>query len=667
MSETAKADTSNTTAAGDADAAIPLWQVLKEEFTLLDGVVTTNDAGQRPSSQTAHEGENAIPDVQLHTQGETALRALYEAMHGNPRPRSALCLSGGGIRSATFNLGLLQALAACGLLKRFDCLSTVSAGGCIGSWFSAWVLRHPDHLRGVIGELTRRPVRSPIEPEPPPIRHLRAYSRYLSPRLGSLSADTWTLISVYVRNLLLNWLVLIPLLMAALMAPRGCVATVNIYPTLYPRYLGPPAPQVSSTNVPLSFNVTLTPTSDSAPASGTGSTATMTPTIILMPTTRSSEGSAADQNVARGISTAPDAYVWLLLGVGVILAAIAFSNIGRRLPSASRKKDGYVAAGALACATRRRAHIPGSQGDFLRKCWLPLVIGSMCCSVGWAWSEFEASEHFRPFMIFGIALGLLGNLLRRITRRSGNVFKSISGSDWTLEIVATAIAGFVAGAALWASALLLRQVTEQFAQWHRDWNALALDGWEAALYVCLAPPLFLVSLSIGGILYVGVTSRLSSQRDEDDREWWSRAGAWLLIGAVVWLVGGTLVLFGPALLVQAGPWAKSALLAAGGGSGLITILLGKSARTAGAAEGAEPQRKTYSPAASVALAIAAPLFICFLVTLLSLLTDGLLRLRFPPGQGTWSRALILPIPGEDANGPLRPIAGHNATNGTTPC
>lgn len=49
----------------------------------------------------------------------------------------ALCLSGGGIRSATFNLGVLQGLARLGVLKETDYLSTVSGGGYIGSWLSS--------------------------------------------------------------------------------------------------------------------------------------------------------------------------------------------------------------------------------------------------------------------------------------------------------------------------------------------------------------------------------------------------------------------------------------------------------------------------------------------------------------------------------------------------
>src|ERR1700754_4088006 len=53
--------------------------------------------------------------------------------------QSALCLSGGGIRSAAFALGVLQALSRKGLLTRFNYLSTVSGGGYIGGWLQRWI------------------------------------------------------------------------------------------------------------------------------------------------------------------------------------------------------------------------------------------------------------------------------------------------------------------------------------------------------------------------------------------------------------------------------------------------------------------------------------------------------------------------------------------------
>ncbi len=134
------------------------------------------------------------------------------------RPFSALCISGGGIRSATFALGALQSLAEHGLLAQFDYLSTVSGGGYIGSWLSAWATR-ANGIENVVPRLcTDAP--PPLSNEPDPIQHLREYNNYLSPRLGGFSADTWTLIATVVRNIVLNWLVLIPLLLCFLMAPR---------------------------------------------------------------------------------------------------------------------------------------------------------------------------------------------------------------------------------------------------------------------------------------------------------------------------------------------------------------------------------------------------------------------------------------------------------------
>ena len=128
--------------------------------------------------------------------------------------RWALCLSGGGIRSATFSLGVLQGLAANGWLERFHYLSTVSGGGYIGSWLSSWMARTSPQT--VLTEL--RATSMPSSPEPVPVARLRSYSNYLSP-VGGFSTDFFTLVSIFLRNLLLNWLVFIPLLAATVLFP----------------------------------------------------------------------------------------------------------------------------------------------------------------------------------------------------------------------------------------------------------------------------------------------------------------------------------------------------------------------------------------------------------------------------------------------------------------
>lgn len=154
---------------------------------------------------------------------EEVRRRIHELK--GPDRRIALCLSGGGIRSATFSLGVLQGLARLNLLERIHYLSTVSGGGYIGSWLSAWI--HRKGAAAVFSDLANTHTASG-EPEPPEIRHLRAYSNYLDPRLGWFSADTWTLVAIFFRNLLLNWSILVPLLLAVLAVPRFFTALANL-------------------------------------------------------------------------------------------------------------------------------------------------------------------------------------------------------------------------------------------------------------------------------------------------------------------------------------------------------------------------------------------------------------------------------------------------------
>ena len=109
----------------------------------------------------------------------------------------------------------MQSLARLQLLNRFDYLSTVSGGGYIGSWLTAWIHRHPRGLDGVIEDLQATPNMN-AEDRPHPVQWLRNYSNYLSPHLGFFSADSWTLLGIYLRNLHLNWMVLLPLSHVAL-------------------------------------------------------------------------------------------------------------------------------------------------------------------------------------------------------------------------------------------------------------------------------------------------------------------------------------------------------------------------------------------------------------------------------------------------------------------
>ena len=138
-----------------------------------------------------------------------------------------VAFSGGGIRSATFNLGVLQQLAHFGLLGEVDYLSTVSGGGYIGSWLTGWMQKRktndPAEFRHDTLSLLSPKIPDPRADPQRPLRFLREFSNYLTPRLGSFSFDTWTMAAVYSRNLFLNQATLICFLGVLLLIPRFLV------------------------------------------------------------------------------------------------------------------------------------------------------------------------------------------------------------------------------------------------------------------------------------------------------------------------------------------------------------------------------------------------------------------------------------------------------------
>jgi predicted acylesterase/phospholipase RssA len=91
---------------------------------------------------------------------------------------AGLAFSGGGIRSATFCLGVLQALSSADLLRRFDYLSTVSGGGYIGGWLTSWIKRSRRGVLDVQDALTK----AREGDEASPLEFIRDYSNYLAPQ-----------------------------------------------------------------------------------------------------------------------------------------------------------------------------------------------------------------------------------------------------------------------------------------------------------------------------------------------------------------------------------------------------------------------------------------------------------------------------------------------------
>ena len=162
---------------------------------------------------------NYIPDTRYtHEYGQDVLQSAEKM------DLWALAFSGGGIRSATFNLGVLQGLAKKGLLGKFDYLSTVSGGGYIGSWLVSWIARNRSVIK-VSDRLDPKKSSDPLADEVLPIRWLRMYSNYLTPRTGIMSADSWTVGMTFMRNMLINQLVILFLFLTLIAVGKAIFIT----------------------------------------------------------------------------------------------------------------------------------------------------------------------------------------------------------------------------------------------------------------------------------------------------------------------------------------------------------------------------------------------------------------------------------------------------------
>ncbi len=127
---------------------------------------------------------------------------------------TGLALSGGGIRSAAFCLGALQALTVNEAVDGIDYLSTVSGGGYIGSSMTAGM-----QFNGGVCPFAEKTEWADL----PSVRHLRDYANYLMPK-GT--GDLITALCVIVRGLVVNAILVLPYLLAAV-----CF-TIALYPNL---------------------------------------------------------------------------------------------------------------------------------------------------------------------------------------------------------------------------------------------------------------------------------------------------------------------------------------------------------------------------------------------------------------------------------------------------
>lgn len=504
--------------------------------------------------------EDAFPDV-FQKIADVRLSAVYTLLH--EEQQAALSLSGGGIRSGTFALGLIQGLARHGLLEKFDYLSTVSGGGYIGSWLTGWIHRHPEGLAGVSRDMAYGGAEK-VDPDPPPVRYLRRYSNFITPQVGLLTADTWTFAGIYLRNTLLNWLVFVPLIISALMIPRLLLSLTLIQPE----------PMVNNKEpVPLDI-------------------------------------------LGLGLLHVPHRYIFL--GLGVLLGSWALAYVIFNKP------------GLRATLEERRPWFRGKtgQGGFLLLCLLPLLVSAFCLTTFYAWSrelhEFQNTS-IESFWLFGLVFTFLGWLiasvaLKRYSRARLREMKPF-------ELIGLLLAGLI-GTSLFYALSQPTSFGSPILSYNRDprWWTTTIDwlAWSTEVYICFAVPLFLLVFLVATTIFIGITSALPSKFtfvEDEDREWWARFGAWVLISIIFWVAANVVVIFGPIALLTL----PKLLGAVGGISGLIALLAGRSSKTSAAAEGAQAQPSKLAGLMGSLLPLLALVFVIFIAAAISLGTTGLIQ------------------------------------------
>lgn len=453
---------------------------------------------------------------------------------GKARPHNliGLAFSGGGIRSATLNLGILQGLQDLDLLRHLDYVSTVSGGGFIGSWIIGNV-RRSLHWLGRKTDWSES------------IRHLRDYSNYLAPRAGLLSADTWNLANSWLRNTFLiqvtgvAWL--FALLLTAIVGLRGFL------------YIGKTA---------------------WGPGSIAAYLACATSALVV----------AAASYYLVNLSI----YVTQKRGFVVNTIEKASSWVEKKARLAQTRIAPFVASHpGLGSWLKKNLKVLESVRDrldnggwVLRIGVLPAWIGAMAlASYLWFHAQLYEGEW---------------TCLDGVTHYSELLEKA--WKPWLPLMITTAVGfGILAWNTLrwrkwftfWISPICTAVLYLEFAgifYLFRAWSACGDLG--NSLSFVFGPGLVLVSFGICVLLMIGFTGR---RTNEAQREWWTRFGTWLGIFGGIGVFICSVAVFGPWMVLKVlspsgHPWLKGiqwATIVSWVGTVVGGLLAGSSSKTSG--------------------------------------------------------------------------------------
>lgn len=124
---------------------------MKTRFKLLTigvAVTTTGCELTFPLNREGREVTAVAPNTQTMSPFEDAyIRARRRSAGVSDQPVFGLAFSGGGVRSATVNLGVLQGLEDADVLRHADYLSSVSGGSYIAGWYTSHLRTKNEYQR----------------------------------------------------------------------------------------------------------------------------------------------------------------------------------------------------------------------------------------------------------------------------------------------------------------------------------------------------------------------------------------------------------------------------------------------------------------------------------------------------------------------------------------
>jgi hypothetical protein len=535
----------------------------KEQMPLADPSLKQTDDRARGQHPTLDKIEKA-PSQQLDPDDEAdLLRSVWQNVHKLPGDgRTALCLSGGGVRSAAFNLGVLQGLARLGLLNRFHYLSTVSGGGYIGCWLSAWRHRSEKGISDILRGLSwpDRFGDAQITPRVPhAISNLRRSTNYLTPTKGVLSPDSWTTAVIVSRNLILNHLVIVPLVAALLLIVKLTgvfsyeqsvwewlmhifLTETGLQDSVWAQYLGTfLLPGIFAAIGWIIFSVARPSWADPQASSATESNSQASSA-----TESKSQASSATKCKSKDGDGKPDAQGFFARRWNGFLR---WWKVFKDTPTeiqAPRLGMVFVLAGALLFGF--------------------IVAKSFPESSSWSWERISVFPIGGAVgSLFGFVLAFLVARIRRKLSKKVAEKQDEKQQDKKQDKVTVPTAGvpavfFLALAAFAAGGAggFVLGIGEELAAYLPKKNPTS-----TALVVSIAPLWFVISYNAGDAVFLGLTARKPhakgqwcDQWGDEEREWIARIGGYLTVIAVGFSMLFLLTLFSPIFIksVKTFPW-----------------------------------------------------------------------------------------------------------------